>query len=128
MTGAPYQPAVSMPVFATIDEERAHRRARLAATFRVFSRLGLDDGTNGHVSARDPGDTDAFWTNPPGMHFSTIRVHDLLLVDRDGVTVHGDRAVDRVQFNIHSRVLAAPSHPDRCQARATEPRCRASRL
>lgn len=107
MTSAPYLPQVSMPRFETVEEERRHRRQRLAATFRIFSELGLDDGTNGHVSARDPGGSGSFWTNPPGIHFSKIRVRDLLLVDATGRTMRGDCPVDEVQCNIHSRVLAA---------------------
>jgi ribulose-5-phosphate 4-epimerase/fuculose-1-phosphate aldolase len=104
-----YQPAFELPRFDTPSELREHRKQRLAATFRILSAFGLDDGTNGHASARDPERTDWFWTNPPGMHFAHVRVSDLLLVDSDGTTHEGPCDVDRVQRNIHAAVLAARS-------------------
>jgi ribulose-5-phosphate 4-epimerase/fuculose-1-phosphate aldolase len=101
------QPAVMLPTFTSFAAEREHRKQRLAVTFRVFAGYGLDDGTNGHVSARDPEHRDQFWTNPPGMHFAHIRASNLLLVGGDGSTLVGDREVDRVQRNIHAGVLSA---------------------
>ena len=53
-----------------VQEERAHRKSRLAAAFRLFSRFGLDEGVAGHISARDPQRFHCFWVNPFGMHFS----------------------------------------------------------
>src|SRR5882724_12962263 len=42
------------PTFATVAEERQHRKQRLAAAFRLFSRFGFDEGVAGHITARDP--------------------------------------------------------------------------
>ncbi len=42
------------PVFATVGEERLHRKQRLAASFRLFSKFGFDEGVVGHITARDP--------------------------------------------------------------------------
>src|SRR6476660_4989727 len=69
------------PKFATVEEERRHRKERLAASFRLFSKFGFDEGVTGHITARDPERTDHFWVNPFGMHFGQIRVSDLLLVN-----------------------------------------------
>jgi hypothetical protein len=41
-------------------EEREHRKRMLAATFRLFARLGFDQGLAGHVTARDPESPDEF--------------------------------------------------------------------
>src|SRR5258706_16381696 len=60
-----------LPTFDTVDEERAHRKQRLAAAFRLFSRFGFDEGVAGHITARDPEHLDHFWVNPFGMHFWT---------------------------------------------------------
>jgi len=87
--------------------ERQHRKERLAAAFRVFSRFGFDEGVAGHITARDPELTDHFWVNPLGMHFSQIRVRDLLLVDHEGRVVEGVRRVNQAAFAIHSQVHAA---------------------
>ena len=40
--------------------ERLHRRQRLAAAFRLFSRHGFEVGLAGHFTARDPILTDRF--------------------------------------------------------------------
>jgi ribulose-5-phosphate 4-epimerase/fuculose-1-phosphate aldolase len=90
-----------------VEEERTYRKQRLAAAFRLFSRFGFDEGVAGHITARDPELTDHFWVNPFGMHFSQIRVSDLLLVNHEGEVVQGDWAVNRAAFAIHSQVHAA---------------------
>jgi ribulose-5-phosphate 4-epimerase/fuculose-1-phosphate aldolase len=95
------------PTFATVEEERQHRKERLAAALRVFGRFGFGEGVAGHITARDPELTDHFWVNPFGMSFRRIRVSDLLLVGPDGDVVHGDRPVNRAAFVIHAAVHEA---------------------
>ncbi len=91
----------------TVEEERRHRKQRLAAAFRVFSKHGFDEGVAGHITARDPEQTDCFWVNPFGMDFGRIRVKDLLLVDPDGQVVAGVGTVNRAAYAIHSAVHRA---------------------
>jgi Class II Aldolase and Adducin N-terminal domain len=62
---------------ASFEEERLHRKQRLAATFRLFGRYGFDQGLAGHVTVRDPEHPDRFWINPLAKHFSLMRVSDL---------------------------------------------------
>jgi len=103
-------PALRLPLppsFSSLDEERAHRKAKLAATFRMFSKAGLDEGVAGHVTARDPEFTDSYWVNPFGMHFSMIKSSDLVRVDHAGNVVEGDRAVNGAAVAIHCAVHAA---------------------
>src|SRR5579863_3406372 len=95
------------PVFATPEEERKHRKQRLAAAFRLFSRFGFDEGVAGHITARDPEQRDHFWVNPFGMHFSQIRASDLILVNHRGDVVEGKYPVNAAAFAIHSQVHAA---------------------
>jgi ribulose-5-phosphate 4-epimerase/fuculose-1-phosphate aldolase len=95
------------PTFSDPDEERLHRKQRLAAAFRVFGKFGFDEGVAGHITARDPELTDHFWVNPLGVAFAQIKVSDLMLVSHDGRIVIGDRAVNRAAFAIHSQVHAA---------------------
>lgn len=95
------------PTFESVEEERLHRKQRLAGSFRLFSKFGFDEGVAGHITARDPERTDCFWVNPFGMHFSQIRVSDLILVDHEGTVVEGNRSVNRAAFAIHSQVHAA---------------------
>jgi len=103
------------PVFATLAEERRHRKERLAASFRLFSRYGFDEGGAGHITARDPERLDHFWVNPFGMHFGQIRVSDLILVNDQGEVVddypeanqQSRREVNLAAFAIHSRIHKA---------------------
>src|SRR6476469_3110509 len=93
--------------FDTVEEERAHRKAKLAAAFRMFSKAGLDEGVAGHITVRDPEWPDSYWVNPFGMHFSMIKSSDLVRVDHDGDVVEGDRAVNGAAVAIHCAVHAA---------------------
>ncbi len=88
-------------------KQRDHRKLRLAAAFRLFGRLGFDEGVAGHITARDPEFPDRFWVNPFGMSFRHISVSDLLLVDHAGDVIEGDRQVNRAAFAIHSQIHAA---------------------
>jgi ribulose-5-phosphate 4-epimerase/fuculose-1-phosphate aldolase len=96
-----------LPTFDSVEDERLHRKQRLAAAFRLFSRFGFDEGVAGHITARDPELPDHFWVNPFAMHFGHIRVSDLLLVNDTGDVVQGDRVVNQAAFAIHSQVHAA---------------------
>ncbi len=95
------------PQFDSFEDERMHRKVRLAAAFRMFSKAGLDEGVAGHITARDPERTDCYWVNPFGMHFSMIKQSDLLLVNHAGEVVEGDRAVNGAAVAIHCAVHAA---------------------
>jgi len=95
------------PRFATLEEERRHRKQRLAGAFRLFSRFGFDEGVAGHITARDPERLDHFWVNPFGMHFGQIRASDLILVNDRGEVVEGKYPVNGAAFAIHSQVHAA---------------------
>lgn len=95
------------PVFKTIDEERLHRKQRLAASFRLFALFGYEEGVAGHITVRDPEKTDHCWVNPFGMNFAHIRVRDLILVNDSGEVVGGDRPVNRAAFAIHSGIHRA---------------------
>jgi len=64
----------------SVEDERRHRKQRLAAAFRVFSRSGFDEGVAGHITARDPEHPDMFWVSPFGVHFSQIKVSNLDLL------------------------------------------------
>ncbi len=91
----------------TIEEKRRHGLERLASGFRTFSHFGFDEGVAGHITFRDPEFEHHFWVNPFGMHFGQICVSDLVLVDRNGEVVIGDRPVNTAAFAIHSRLHEA---------------------
>jgi ribulose-5-phosphate 4-epimerase/fuculose-1-phosphate aldolase len=95
------------PTFTSVDEERQHRKQRLAAAFRIFSRFGFDEGVAGHATVRDPENPEHFWVNPFGLHFGQLRASDLLLVDTSGRVLQGQGAVNLAAFAIHSQIHAA---------------------
>jgi ribulose-5-phosphate 4-epimerase/fuculose-1-phosphate aldolase len=95
------------PTFTSVEDERRHRKQRLAAGFRLFGAFGFDEGVAGHITARDPELPDHFWVNPFGMNFKQIRVRDLLLVNHQGEVVEGNWPVNQAAFAIHSAIHAA---------------------
>jgi ribulose-5-phosphate 4-epimerase/fuculose-1-phosphate aldolase len=98
---------VTFPTFDNHEDERRHRKQRLAAAFRLFGHFGFDEGIAGHITARDPELLDHFWVNPFGMNFKMIRVKDLILVNDQGEVVDGSWPVNLAAFAIHSQVHAA---------------------
>ena len=98
------------PVFATLAEERLHRKQRLAAVCRVFAHYRYEYGFAGHVTVRDPEFSDRFWTNPFAMDFGRVRVSDLLLVSHDGEVLEGNWAVNRAGFVLHAAIHMQHPH------------------
>ena len=92
------------PQGLSVEQERQHRKERLAGALRIFGRFGFSEGVAGHITARDPELDDHFWVNPFGVSFSRMRVSDLLLVNHEGVVVEGDRPVNAAAFAIHSEI------------------------
>lgn len=57
-----------IPTFTDKYAERQWAKERMAGAFRVFAKLGFNDGAGGHISLRDPVKPDCFWIstfNPP---------------------------------------------------------------
>ncbi|KAI5964273.1 uncharacterized protein KGF55_002215 [Candida pseudojiufengensis] len=114
----PYQ----IPKFDNKKDERKYILQHMAAAFRVFARKGYTEGTAGHISVRDPIDTNTFWINPLGKHFGLIKVSDLVHVDEDG-NVLGDgnqTAINAAGFAIHSAIhKARPDVNAACHTHST---------
>src|SRR4029077_17495452 len=104
-----------LPTFDSVEAERLHRKQRLAASFRLFGKVGFDEGLSGHITVRDTEHAYRFWLNPFGMNFKHIRVSDLICVDHTGAVVEGDAMVNAAAFAFHSQVHAA--RPDGAGAR-----------
>lgn len=121
MTITPPRPVPhTLPEFDSVEDERLHRKQRLAATFRLFGRFGFNEGVAGHVTARDPEHPELFWVNPFGLSFDLIRASDLILVDHNGAVVEGDWPVNQAAFAIHSQIHQA--RPDAVAAAHTHSR------
>src|SRR5882672_7026958 len=97
-----------MPAAAeTVGAERLARKRDLAVAFRLFARHGFDEGVAGHITVRDPEFPDRYWVNPYAVHFSRIRVSDLLLIDEQGRVIEGERRTNKAAFWIHSSIHRA---------------------
>ena len=108
VTLTPKQVGFDLPVpAATIEEERTHRKAKLAGALRIFGRLGFGEGVAGHITVRDPEYPDHFWVNPFGKSFRHIRSSDLILVNHAGEVVYGSSPVNQAAFVIHAAVHQA---------------------
>ncbi|GAM37290.1 aldolase [Talaromyces pinophilus] len=99
----------SPPTFANKLDERKYQKEHLAAAFRVFAKQGFDEGVAGHISLRDPINPHHFWINPLSMHFSMIKVSDLVLVNENGEVIPGgaQHPINGPAFAIHSEIHKA---------------------
>jgi len=97
------------PKFEDPYEEREFLKGRLAAAFRIFGKLGFDEGVAGHITLRDPVEKDTFWVNPFGLAFSLINRSDLIRVSEDGQIIEGGniRLLNTAAFMIHSALHKA---------------------
>ncbi len=99
-----------LPSFATHAEHRQYLKERLVAACRAFALQGFDYGFAGHLTVRDPEFPDLYWTNPMCVHFSQVKVSNLILADHEGKVVEGTYAINRAGFVLHAAVHEA--HPD----------------
>lgn len=133
----------SPPVFENKLDERKYKMLHLAVAFRVFAKQGFDEGVAGHISLRDPINrgmlqcsllpslssaitdrsngsiVEHFWINPLSMHFSQIKVSDLVEVNEKGEVQPGgaQMAINGPAFAIHSEIhKARPDLDAACHA------------
>lgn len=78
----------SIPKFVSFQTHRQWQLEHMAAVFRHWSRQNYVFGISGHISVRDPELTNAFWTNPLGVHFGLLRASDMILLSLEGEVLH----------------------------------------
>ena len=71
----------------TLEEIRAQRKHECALGYRLFAALRWGDLGDGHISARDPINTDCFWMLPYGAAYQDATPSNLILVSKDGSTI-----------------------------------------
>jgi len=115
VTGAKHEPKVKMPEYAAPPkfedkyQEREYLKGRLALAFRIFAKLGFDEGVAGHITLRDPVEPTSFWVNPFGVAWPLLKASDLIRVSKDGVVVEGGpvRLLNSAAYMIHHAVHTA---------------------
>ena len=111
-----YQPEQEGRIFPAIPEFRSHEehrhylKQRLVAACRAFALAGLDYGFAGHLTVRDPEHPHLYWTNPMCVHFSRVKMSNLILADHTGTVVEGKYAINRAGYVLHAAVHE--EHPD----------------
>jgi ribulose-5-phosphate 4-epimerase/fuculose-1-phosphate aldolase len=95
-------------------EIRRARKIEVALGYRIFAAQHWGDLGDGHISARDPERTDAFWMLRYGVSYHRAKVSDLVLVGPDGKLLEGEGFVNRAAYFIHHPILMA--RPDAASA------------
>jgi len=90
-----------------VSPEEWQTRVDLAACYRLIDHYDMSDLTGTHISARVPGEKDAFLINPYGLFFDEITASSLVKLDIDGnVLSESEYPVNAAGYTIHSAVHA----------------------
>ncbi len=91
-----------------VSEAEWRLRVDLAAAYRLVALFKWDDLVFTHISARLPGEHDAFLINPYGLMFEEITASSLIKVDAAGNKLdESPFPVNPAGFTIHSAVHAS---------------------
>lgn len=91
----------------TPAEIRERRMREVALGYRLLASQRWGDTGDGHVSARDPEQTDCFWLLRYGVPFHEATVADLVLVGPEGEVVEGEGSINMAAYHIHHPILMA---------------------
>ena len=91
-----------------VSAEEWAMRVDLAACYRLVDLFGWSDLLGTHVSARVPGEENAFLINPYGLLFEEITASSLVKVDEAGTILSAtDHHINPAGFVIHSAIHMA---------------------
>ena len=84
----------------------------LAAVFRWTAKLNMHEGIANHFSVCLPDSNEDFYVNGSGMHFSTIKASDLILIEQSKIEEmkKNPDLVDPTAINIHGAIHKKVSH------------------
>ena len=84
----------------------------LAAVFRWTARLNMHEGIANHFSVCLPDSSADFYVNGSGMHFSTIKASDLILIEQSKIEEikKNPDLVDPTAINIHGTIHKKVPH------------------
>ena len=97
-----------------VSPEEWQVRVDLAAAYRLVAMFRWDDLVFTHISARVPGEPDAFLINPYGLMFEEITASSLIKIDAQGNKLDASPyPVNPAGFTIHSAIHGA-RHDAQC--------------
>ena len=78
----------------------------LAAVFRWTARLNMHEAVANHFSVSAPDSSEDFYVNGSGMHFSTIKSSDLVLIEQSKINELKDKPelIDPTALYIHGSI------------------------
>jgi ribulose-5-phosphate 4-epimerase/fuculose-1-phosphate aldolase len=84
----------------------------LAAVFRWTARLNMHEGIANHFSVCLPNSNTDFYVNGSGIHFSTIKARDLILIEQSKIEEmkKNPDLVDPTAINIHGTIHKKVPH------------------
>lgn len=88
-------------------------RVDLAACYRLIALYGMSDMAANHISARVPGDADAFLINAYGMLYEEVTASSLIKIDNDGNILSrptftgAEYGINRAGYVIHGAIHEA---------------------
>ena len=84
----------------------------LAAVFRWTAKLNMHEGIANHFSVCLPNSNEDFYVNGSGMHFSTIKASDLILIEQSKIEEmkKNPDLVDPTAINIHGTIHKKVPH------------------
>src|SRR3712207_9280154 len=107
-----------------MTEAEWRTRCELAAVYHVMHHLGWTDLINTHMSARVPGEPNAFLINNYGEMFDEITASSLVKMDMDGNVLGEGGRYNAAGFTIHSGVYKARQDANRSEERRVGKECR----
>lgn len=99
---------VQTDIRSQCSEAEWETRVNLAACYRLVDSFGWSDLLGTHISARVPGEENAFLINPYGLLFDEITASSLVKVDEEGeILSPTDYHINPAGFVIHSAIHMA---------------------
>lgn len=87
-----------------VSTEERHMRIQLAAAYRIFAQMKMDDLTYTHLSARLPG-ADTYFIYPFGELFEEVTAFSLLKVSLEGKILEGEESqYNQTGYVIHGNI------------------------
>jgi ribulose-5-phosphate 4-epimerase/fuculose-1-phosphate aldolase len=83
-------------------------KKNLSVAYKILAKLGYDDHTYTHLSARDPKDPNNFYINPFGLRFNEIEPETLIKVSLEGKVLEGQEyQYNKTGYIIHGNIYKA---------------------
>ena len=84
----------------------------LTAVFRWIAKLNMHEGIANHLSVCLPQSNENFYVNGSGLHFSTIKASDLVLIEQNNIEEikKNPSLVDPTAINIHGTIHKKVPH------------------